>query len=76
MHVIGVRGKKIQHQQSDGGRENTTVIVTICTDGMSLKPAVIYKGQSYHVKWDQENPAEASYVSICIEKSFPDWQSI
>ncbi|KIJ89902.1 hypothetical protein K443DRAFT_117377, partial [Laccaria amethystina LaAM-08-1] len=50
VRVIGARGKKTQHQQSDGGRENTTVIVTICTDGSSLKPAVIYKGQSYHVK--------------------------
>jgi hypothetical protein len=60
VRVIGARGKKTQHQQSDGGRENTTVIVTICADGSSLKPAVIYKGQSYHVKWDQENPAEAS----------------
>jgi len=59
VHVIRVRGKKTQHQQLDGGRENTTIIITICTDGSSLKPAVIYKGQLYHVKWDQENPAEA-----------------
>jgi hypothetical protein len=40
--VIGARGKKTQHQQSAGGRENTTVIITICADGSSLKPAVIY----------------------------------
>ena len=36
--VIGARGTKTQHQQSDGGRENTTVIVMICTDGTLLKP--------------------------------------
>ncbi|KAJ3819548.1 hypothetical protein F5880DRAFT_1625565 [Lentinula raphanica] len=35
--VIGARLTKIQHQQSDGGRENTTVMVTICADGTSLR---------------------------------------
>ncbi|KIM38535.1 hypothetical protein M413DRAFT_12739 [Hebeloma cylindrosporum] len=60
VHVIGAKGKKTGHQQSDGGQENTTIIVTICTDGTSLKPAAIFKGQAYQVKWDQENPLEAS----------------
>jgi hypothetical protein len=58
--VIGGAGKKTQHQKSDGSRENTTVIVTICTNGGWLKPAVIYKGQAYNVRWDQENPTNAS----------------
>lgn len=58
--VIGAVGKKTQHKLSDGGRENTTVIVTICADGTALKPAVIFKGQAYRVRWDQENPVEAS----------------
>jgi hypothetical protein len=60
VRVIGARGKKTQHQQSDGGRENTTVIVTICADGSSIKPVVIYKGKHFQVKWDQDNPTEAS----------------
>jgi len=59
VRIIGGKGKKTQHQQSDGGRENTTVIVTICADGTALKPAVIFKGQAYQVKWDQENPTDA-----------------
>jgi hypothetical protein len=58
--VIGGAGKKTQHQRGDGSRENTTVIVTICPDGSYLKPAVIFKGQAYNVRWDQENPTEAS----------------
>jgi hypothetical protein len=57
--VIGAKEKSTQHQQGDGGRENTTVIVTICADGTSLKPAVIFKGQVFQVKWDQENPTDA-----------------
>ncbi|KAF8185617.1 hypothetical protein K438DRAFT_1524789, partial [Mycena galopus ATCC 62051] len=36
--VIGPKGKQTQHQQSDGGRKNTTVMVTICADGTSLRP--------------------------------------
>ncbi|KAF7326341.1 HTH CENPB-type domain-containing protein [Mycena sanguinolenta] len=58
--VIGGAGKKTQHKRGDGSRENTTVIVTICADGSALKPAVIFKGQAYNVRWEQENPTEAS----------------
>jgi hypothetical protein len=58
--VIGGAGKKTQHQVGDGGRENTTVILTICADGTALKPSVIFKGQAYNVRWDQENPTNAS----------------
>jgi hypothetical protein len=58
--AIGAREKKIQHQQGDGGRENTTVIVSICGDGTYLKPTVIFKGKNFDINWVQENPAEAS----------------
>ena len=61
-HIIGAKGKKTQHQQGDGNCENTTVIVTICADGTSLPPAVIYKGKAFLVKWAQDNPTEASYA--------------
>jgi hypothetical protein len=57
--AIGGAGKKTQHQTGDGGRENTTVILTICADGTALKPSVIFKGQAYNVRWDQENPTNA-----------------
>ncbi|KIK65808.1 hypothetical protein GYMLUDRAFT_70101 [Collybiopsis luxurians FD-317 M1] len=58
--VIGSRSKKMQHQQGDGGRENTTVIVTICADGTTTRPTVIFKGHAYQVKWNQDNPTKAS----------------
>ncbi|THU89811.1 CENP-B protein, partial [Dendrothele bispora CBS 962.96] len=57
--VIGPRNQSIQHQQGDGGRENTTVIVTICADGTATKPTVILKGKAFDVNWKQDNPAEA-----------------
>ena len=57
--AIGGRGKWVQHQQQGGGRENTTVIVTICADGSMIPPAVIFKGQAYQLSWKQDNPADA-----------------
>ncbi|KAF9493872.1 hypothetical protein BDN71DRAFT_1394190 [Pleurotus eryngii] len=60
LRVIGPAGKKTQHQQGSSNRENTTVIVTICSDGTSLRPMVIFKGKYFLVRWNQANPAEAS----------------
>ena len=58
--VVGPTGKRIQHQQKTGNRENITVMVTICADGSSpVPPAVIFKGNKYLVKWKQQNPANA-----------------
>ncbi|EIW54948.1 DDE-domain-containing protein, partial [Trametes versicolor FP-101664 SS1] len=44
--VIGPAGRKFQYQQESGDRENITVLVTICADGSSIPPAVIYKGEA------------------------------
>lgn len=57
--VIGGAGKRIQHQQKTGNRENITVMVTICADGTTVPPAVIFKGTKYLVKWNQDNPTNA-----------------
>ena len=58
--VYGDPSKKFQHQQHSGGRENITVIVTICADGTSLPPAVIFKGENFQASWKQDNPLKAS----------------
>jgi hypothetical protein len=58
--VMGARTLGPQYQQRDGDRENITVLETICADGTSIPPAVIYKGSAYQVKWAQDNPANAS----------------
>jgi hypothetical protein len=62
--IISGAGKKTQHQLSDSGRENTTVIVTTCVDGTALKPVVIFKGKVYQVKWDQNNPTKVLWVVL------------
>jgi hypothetical protein len=58
--VIGGKGAGPHYQQRDGNLENITVIVTICADGTSTHPAVIFKGRAFQVKWKQDNPANAS----------------
>ena len=58
--VFGTSGQKIQHQQRSGDRENITVIVTICGDGTSTAPAVIFKGEGFQASWKQNNPLNAS----------------
>ena len=60
-HVIGPAGSKIQHQQRNGNRENITILPTICADGTSVPPTVIYKGEAFQTKWLQENPLDARY---------------
>lgn len=58
--VIGSRKPGPQYQQRTGSKENVTIIVTICADGTTSSPAVIFKGNAYQVKWKQDNPAHAS----------------
>jgi hypothetical protein len=58
--VIASRKQKgPQYQQRAGTRENTTVIVTICADGTSIPPTVIFKGATYQVSWGEDNPPNA-----------------
>ena len=58
--VIAPAGRKIQQLRRSGKRENVTVLVTICADGTSLPPAVIFKGEGYQMSWKQNNPLNAS----------------
>jgi len=59
--VIGAKGKRVQHLQSDASKEMVTVIVTICADGTAIPPTAIYKGVYFLERWlEQENPANMS----------------
>jgi len=55
--VYGDPKQKFQHQKRSGGQENITVIATICGDGTAMvPPAVIYKSETFHTSWKQNNP--------------------
>lgn len=58
--VVGARGTKTQHKQGGADRENVTAIVTICADGTSLRPTIIFKGQGFTESWFSDNVLEAS----------------
>ncbi|KDQ11614.1 hypothetical protein BOTBODRAFT_135684 [Botryobasidium botryosum FD-172 SS1] len=66
--VMGQVKGSPQYQQVGGDRENITVIVAICGDGTPTPPAVIFKGSAFQVSWKQNNPANASYVSLHLTK--------
>jgi hypothetical protein len=61
--VVGGRGLGPQYQQRDGNRETITILVVICANGTALEPLIIYKGLAYQIKWQQDNPTNASYVT-------------
>jgi hypothetical protein len=41
----------VQHKQSEGNRENVSVMVTICADGTYLTPTVIFKAKHFNSAW-------------------------
>ncbi|EIN03598.1 CENP-B protein, partial [Punctularia strigosozonata HHB-11173 SS5] len=65
--VIGAAGTYHQHQQRSGGRENMTVIVTICADGTAGPPAVIFKGKAYHIGYAKKGWTTGEIGRLWIE---------
>ena len=57
--VIGARGTKTQHKQGGADRENVTGIITICADGSTINPMIIFKGKNFMQKWNNNNVANA-----------------
>ena len=51
---------KTQHEQGSADCENMTVVATICADGTTLHPTIIYKGQNFMKKWREDNVSHAS----------------
>lgn len=49
--VVGARGTKTQHKQGGADRENVTGVVTICADGTTIKPLLIFKGKNMKEAW-------------------------
>jgi hypothetical protein len=58
--VIGGRGTKTQHAQGGANRENVTVLVTICADGTTVSPMIIFKAKNFQARWRNDNVAGAS----------------
>lgn len=58
--VIGKATRKGQHRKESGNRNIITVMPTICADGTSIPPLVIFSGAAYLVSWKQDNPLKAS----------------
>ncbi|KIY52235.1 DDE-domain-containing protein, partial [Fistulina hepatica ATCC 64428] len=66
--VVGSCDTKTQHKQGGADRENITVICTICADGSTIPPHIIYRGKNLQKSWFEGNVANA-----VISKSEKGW---
>jgi len=57
--VIGARGTKTQHKQGGADRENVTAVITICADGSTVRPLLIFKGKKMNKSWFNNNVSDA-----------------
>lgn len=58
--VIGPAKGGAQKIQRNGDKENVTVMATICANGTNVPPVIIFKGQYFLEKWQQDNPIGAA----------------
>ena len=50
-NIIGIRGEKTPVVRAGPGRENTSVLATVCADGTCLDPFIIYTGKRLQTQW-------------------------
>ena len=55
--VVGRAGNRLQHKSGGANRENVTALVTICADGTTLPPLVVFKGERLLGTWCRNNVA-------------------
>jgi hypothetical protein len=62
VYVLVDRDQKSVMQVEDGNRELITIIETVCADGDSIRPSVIFKAKRRDLQWGRNNPCDARYV--------------
>ena len=55
-HVVGPTGKRTVCEVVFDDCETITILVTICADGSTIPPLVIFQGQTFFCKWGMNNP--------------------
>ena len=58
--VVGPRESRRQQLQESGTKENMTIHVTICADGMVLPPTIVFKNKELPEDIYHENVANVS----------------
>jgi len=60
LRVVGPRESRRQHLQESGTKENITILVTICADGVALPPTIVFKNKELPEDIHHDNVAKAS----------------
>ncbi|KAJ8918210.1 hypothetical protein NQ315_014078 [Exocentrus adspersus] len=55
LRAIGEKGKPLSRVSRGSGRESTTVLACISSDGFSLPPFIMYKEAAVQAKWTSEH---------------------
>ena len=58
--VVAGKGKSTQYEQGGSTRETITVLATICADGSTLQPNIIFKATRISPEWFESNTANAT----------------
>jgi hypothetical protein len=73
--VEGLKSKRIAGASQDGNREFITLIASICADGSSLPPALIYQGETYDLRdtWldDFDDSTQRAFFA-CLKNGWSD----
>jgi hypothetical protein len=58
--VISGKGKSVQYKQGGSTRQTITILATICANGISLQPNIIFKASRHVPEWFDDNVANAT----------------
>jgi hypothetical protein len=61
------RDQKEVQQTENGDCELVTIIETVCANGTSIRPSVIFKGQHRNLEWGRINPCNARFMVHCSD---------
>ena len=65
-HTVGIVGEKSIRVTASSGRQNITVLATICADGTALPPCIVFKGKRLMQHWIGESETTPNQTIYCV----------
>ena len=68
-HTLGVIGQQTIRVTASSGRQNITVLATICADGSALPPCIAFKGKWLMQQWIGDSETTPNQSIYCVSDS-------
>lgn len=68
-HTLGVIGQQTVRVTASSGRQNITVLATICADGSALPPCIVFKGKRLMQQWIGDSGTTPNQTIYCVSDS-------